>query len=393
MTTEWDPIASWQDVRADRIDGAGPVYEPVLAGCPVLRTEEAFGGFWGVYDHEHLVRAVMDTRTFSSELPFFGVRRPPLESDPPEHTAYRRMLNRYFRPEEMARLETGVRDRAVRMLDGLIARGSADFFAEFTHPFPTRVLCALMRIPDEDWRLINDWALAVDRRGGRLPPGDPERRTLGEEIQPYLRQLIRTRRADLGEDIVSGMIRGEVRGRPLDDDEIASLVLLLVSAGHNTTTSGIGNLVLRLARDAELQDTLRADPARIPDAVEESLRIDSPQQAMKRVARVDTELAGRHIAAGEFVWLAFGAANLDPTHWDRPAAFDLDRTDRRHVAFGRGVHQCVGAPLARLEMRVVIEELLARTESFRVNGAVRRPEWPRMGVVALPLAFDRSEDN
>jgi cytochrome P450 len=166
---------------------------------------------------------------------------------------------------------------------------------------------------------------------------------------------------------------------------VIGLVLLLVSAGHNTTTSGIGNLILRLARDPDLQAYLRQHPERIPDAVEETLRIDAPQQAMRRVAKRDTELGGRAIRAGEYVWMSFGSANVDARHWDEPGEFQIDRADKRHVGFGRGIHQCIGAPLARLEMRVVAEELLARTESFSIAGEVVRRPWPRMGVKSMPL--------
>jgi cytochrome P450 len=161
--------------------------------------------------------------------------------------------------------------------------------------------------------------------------------------------------------------------------------MMFISAGHNTTTSAIGNAVLRLARDPELQRRLRDDPELIPAFVEEVVRIDAPQQAMRRIAMSETELGGQQIAAGDFVWLVFGSANLDPAAIDRPTAFDLARAPNRHVGFGRGIHHCMGAPLARLEVRVALGELLARTSSFCVDGDVTRPDWPRLGVDKLPL--------
>jgi cytochrome P450 len=385
VTTEWDPVAAWQPVAHDEVGSLCPVYGPVIEQCPVVHVDEIFGGFWGVLGYDELVQATLDPRTFSNEVPLLGVRRPPLECDPPEHTGYRRMMNRFFAPGEMDKIEPVVRAFAAEMLDELVTRGDVDFAEDFAYSFPTRVLCAFMRVPDQDWVLINDWSSSHDREGALLEPGHAARRAAAERIMPYLDRLVEQRRRDLGDDVISGLIGAQINARQLGNSEIISLVLLLVSAGHNTTTSGIGNLVLRLARDHELQQYLREHPDRIPDAVEENIRIDAPQQAMRRRARQDTVLAGRSIKAGEYVWMGFGAANVDERHWEDPGKFDIDRADKRHVGFGRGIHQCIGAPLARLEMRVVVEELFARTRSFEVAGEVTRRAWPRMGVASMPV--------
>jgi cytochrome P450 len=132
---------------------------------------------------------------------------------------------------------------------------------------------------------------------------------------------------------------------------------------------------------------LRDDISLIPNAVEETVRLDAPQQAMRRVATRDVDLAGNQVKEGDWVWPVFGAANIDPAAFDRPTEFDVDRTPNRHVGFGRGIHLCVGAPLARVEVRVVVEELFARTTSFEPGGPVRRAEWPRFGITSLPLRF------
>ena len=164
-------------------------------------------------------------------------------------------------------------------------------------------------------------------------------------------------------------------------------MIALILAGRSTTASGIGNLVLRLARDADLQSFLRAHPERITDAVEESLRVEAPQQEMPRMATCDVEVGGETIRAGDSVFLNWGSANVDPARWDDPGRFDLDRKSRQHFGFGRGVHQCFGAPLGRMEMRVTVEELLARTSSFTLAGDVSRHVWPRLSVETLPLTF------
>jgi cytochrome P450 len=199
--------------------------------------------------------------------------------------------------------------------------------------------------------------------------------------------LIEERRRAPGDDVVSSLVRGDPELAPLDDDTLVGILMVFISAGHNTTTSAIGNAVLRLARDPALQDRLRGARELVPALAEEVVRLDAPQQAMRRVAARDTELGGRPIAAGDFVWLVFGSANLDPAAIERPTELDLGRTPNRHVGFGRGIHQCIGAPLARLEIRVALEELLALTSSFAVAGPVARPAWPRLGVESLPLSF------
>jgi cytochrome P450 len=271
------------------------------------------------------------------------------------------------------------------MLAPLVKAGGGDFAERFSHPFPTRALCLLLEVRDQEWRLINNWSRRVDEIGGQTPPGSAARVAVGEELRPWMTSLIETRRRDPGADVVSALVRGDPELPPLDDEMVVGIVMMFISAGHNTTTSAIGSAVLRLARDGELQSRLRASPQSIPPFVEEVVRVDAPQQAMRRIATTDTELGGRALAAGDYVWLVFGSANLDPGAFDRAAELDPARSPNRHVGFGRGIHQCIGAPLARLELRVALEELLASTSSFTVDGEVVRTAWPRMGVEHLPL--------
>jgi cytochrome P450 len=385
--TDWSPNAAWEPVLDGSMPDAAAAYDEARARCPVARTD-VYGDIWAVLGHELVEKVALDTRTFSNVVPFFGVRRPPLESDPPEHTRFRRWLNPYFGKKRLDALEPRVRAVAGDLLAELIGAGTADFASGFSHPFPTRVLCMLLGVPDEDWKLINDWSEKVDRVGGQQAPGSRARVQTGSELDPYMRRLIAQRREKPGDDVVSGLVQTRMEGEPLDEDVIIGIVMLLISAGHNTTTGGIGSAVLRLARDAELQNDLRVDPSRIPVAIEEVLRLDAPQQAMRRVATCDTELGERQIKAGEGVWPVFGAANLDEAGHPDAAVFRMDRGANRHSAFGRGIHLCVGAPLARLEMRVVLEELLARTSAFSVAGPIARPAWPRMGVTRLPLRLE-----
>jgi cytochrome P450 len=386
--SEWEPNEAWAPVARAEATDAATAYAEARARCPVVRVEAVFGGFWAVLGHDELVEAALATETFSNVVPLFATRRPPLECDPPEHQFYRRMLNGCFARDKMKLLEPGIRRFAVEMLEPLLATGSADLAVEFTYPFPTRVLCLLLSLPDEDWRLIKEWTEAALHLGGQSAPGSSERIAAEERIRPYMLELIAARRERPGDDLVSALVGGDHELPSLDDETILGIVMMLFSAGHGTTTSAIGNLVLRLARDPVLQERLRRDPALLPAAIEESVRIDAPQQARPRVATQDADLAGRQIAKGDWVWLVFGAANLDERAFVRPAEFDLERSPNRHVGFGRGIHLCIGAPLARLEIRVFLEELLARTTGFELAGPVARlAAWPRLGVSSLPLRF------
>jgi len=384
---DWDPTRSWEPLRIGAADDAAAAYAEIRSHCPVARVDGILGGFWAVLDHDLIVQAALDTATFSNVVPFFRTVRPPLECDPPEHTAYRRMLNPTFSKDAMRALEQPLLRSARALLEPLVARGSGDFAREFSHPYPTRALCLLLGVPEDDWRLINDWALRVDEVGGLTAPGSPERIAVGEELRPYMSGLIEARRARPGNDVVSALVAGDPELAPLDDEAILGIVMMLLSAGHNTTTSAIGSAVLRLARNEALQDAVRSDPALIPVLAEEVVRIDAPQQAMRRIATRDTELGGTRIAAGDWVWLVFGSGNLDPSAIENPASVRLDRTPNRHLGYGRGIHQCVGAPLARLELRIALELLLELTSDFRLDGPVARPEWPRLGVSSLPLSF------
>jgi cytochrome P450 len=384
--TEWSPKHAWQDVEADAVQTASDAYTSARQSCPVVRVPDGDGpGFWAILGHAEVVRVVGDPEAFSNVVPLYPTPRPPLESDPPEHTAYRRILAGHFSAGRTAALEPVVRDFAVQMLDPLLAAGEADFVPRFTNPLPTRVLCALLGIPDADWPLINDMAARLHRTGADRRDDVQARAGLGSELRGYTLDLIAARRGQPHDDLIGGLLVASVNGTPLTDDEVTGIVMMLISAGHNTTTSLLGNALLRLARDSAEQDRLRSDPAAIPAAVEEMLRIDAPQQAMPRVATRDVELAGCHLRAGDHVWPVFGAANLDPAAFDDPGTYQPDRRPNRHLAFGRGLHRCIGAPLAQLQGRVVLEEVLSRTSSFTLAGQISRTNWPRLGVSSLPL--------
>jgi cytochrome P450 len=390
---EWKPNVSWRDVETSATEGTSSGYRELLGRCPVAHIPaegvpgEGRVSYWAVLGFDELARSVRDFKTFSSVTPQSGPRILPLQSDPPEHAFYRRPLNRYFDADAIAAKEREIRPIAVEMIEAMIASGEADFVTSFADPFPTRVLCRLLGVADEEWPTHHEWVMAMEEATGDGLADNSEAvpQELAMRILPYVQKVVAARRAEPADDIVSGMVALEVDGEPLGEMEICFLMITFMLAGHITTTSGVGNLVLRLAADRELQDFLRANPDRIPDAVEESLRIDTPQQAMPRRCAHDVEVGGHTIGAGERVLFNYGSANVDPEHWDQPDVFDLDRADKRHLAFGRGIHMCIGAPLARMEMALTARELLARTSSFEITAPVKRCVWPRLAVERLPL--------
>lgn len=382
----WDPHDRWAPIVEDRVRTVDDVYGPLREGCPVLRSST--DAYWVALRHEDVLAITRDTDTFSNVAPLYETRRPPLESDPPEHTAYRRMLNPYFSSERMAALEPVVRRFTDQMLQPLIHKGQADVAQELTHPLPSRVLCALLGIPDEDWVLINGWSTETSNPDTYGRPRPASLQGVGGEMRRYILDLVAARQGSDGDDVISRLLREKIRGEDLDVDMVTGVVLLMITAGHNTTTSAMGNTILRLARDSDLQQRLRADAALIPAVIEESLRLEAPQQAMRRIVTTDVVLGGSQLRAGDWIYPAFGAANLDEEAFGPDAAtFRVDRNPNRHVAFGFGRHKCIGAPLARMEVRVLIEQLLARTTGIHVAGPVRRAGWPRMGVTQMELAL------
>jgi len=360
------------------------------ARCPVAFAGR-HGGQWDVLRYDDIVAIAQDPQKFSNA----GASRydrplPPLEFDPPLHGEYRRLLAVFFSLKRVQELEIKVRPIAIELIDELIARGQGDLAKELSYPLPAIGLCALLNISSEHWRDIKTWS-----ENTLLMDSDDEAdralaRAGHERIIAFAHTMIEQRRRvpmRPEDDITSTLLTARCGGESMDDDLIARTLRILISAGHNSTTSAIGNSLLFLAEHPEAQDLLRKDPARLPAAIEEFLRWDTPVQEMPRWARQDVTLGGQHIIAGERIGLFWAAGNRDEEAFSNPDTCILDRKPNRHLAFGRGIHTCLGAPMARMEIRVALEEILARTTSFTLNGSVERAKFHRMGVVALPVSF------
>ena len=325
-TAEWDPYApaavadppaSWRDLRET---------------CPVAWSERSVlspGGFWAVSRYDDVVSlAVAADRFNNSGAPQFGKGRPPLEVDRPEHTFFRRVLHPYFAKARVARLEDRIRGFVAEMLEPVIQAGGGDLAGQLTYPLPARTLCAWLGLPDSDWAYLKQVADKLfDAEEGR--GNDPETvRRCAAEIDAYSQRLVQERverPLDPEVDLISGII-GQTDGvLTVTADDAVQLVRLLLVAGHNSTTSALGNCIMCVAGDGGLQGRLRSEPELIPAAIDELLRLETPVQAVPRWAKEDVDVAGRTLHAGEKVMLLLASANRDPVQFPDPDACIIER--------------------------------------------------------------------
>lgn len=306
-----------------------------------------------------------------------------LFTEPPDHTRLRSLANRAFTPRAVERLRSRIREIADDLLDRLEGRDPVDLIAGYANWLPVIVIAEMLGAPLSDRRRIkawsDDWALLISA-STQHPAVVALRGTLaGYHLQRYLRRLVRERRSRPGNVLLDDLIAAEESGDKLTQDELVANALLLLVAGHVTTTNLIANGLLALLRHPEQLALLRSDPELLPGAVEELLRYESPLQYSGRVAAADLELNGQPVRARQVVVLGLGAANRDPEQFPEPDRLDLRRPEVRHVAFGGGIHFCLGAALARLEGQIGIRAVLERYPDLRL--ATPEVEWRNTGVV------------
>jgi len=290
------------------------------------------------------------------------IRRNVVMMNPPGHTRLRALVSRAFTPRAVAGMEAVAQSVADELCDAVDdAGGAVEFVGDWARLLPLRVICEMTGIPRVDTDLMGEWAHGLSVASGMA---DPDARRLGDEamtsFNDYVGAMIAERRRSRTDDLLSALIDAEEAGDRLSPEELVALVVQLIFAGHETTQNLLGNGLYRLLTHPEQLALLRADPGRVPDAIEEMLRYDPPILFTSRVARRDLTIAGVDVAADQLVMLNLTAANHDPAHVDDPARFDVTRTDGRHLSFGHGLHFCLGANLARLEARVAFTTLLAR---------------------------------
>lgn len=334
--------------------------------CPVAHTDAFGDGIWTVSGYDQLVAVHQQEGEAYSNFPVllqsFGQVRPmiPMESDPPLHRQYKQIIAGPLSRRAQQAREPAYRELVRRHLAPVLDRGRAELFEELCTPVTAHALMDLLGVPEPDRERLA--GLAV-----RLVRGEAEDGSPAAAIYDYFASLAETRRSDPGDDVVSLLCRATVDGRPLSDTEILDYCLILLPAGFETTASSMSFMFLLLAEDRDLQRTLRAEPHRIPDALEELMRYVTPTRSHTRTVLADTELDGHRLRRGERVHLNWAGANHDPTVFDEPERLHLDRAPNRHMSFGYGAHTCVGLHMARSEMKVAFEETLAATDDIRLT--------------------------
>lgn len=317
-----------------------------------------------------------------------------LGQDPPGHTRLRSLVNQAFTPRIIRRLEPRMHTIANELLDEALAQGSVDFVQALTYPLPVTIIAEIIGIPAADREQFKRWSdAAIENLGTALfiPPTPERLHRLGhliEEMGAYFSTLADERRRRPQEDLLTGLVQAEVEGSKLTREEMLQMLVLLLVAGNETTTTLIGNTVLALLEHPQQLALLRANPQLVESAIEEVLRYCSPVQMDPRRATRALELHGHQLAANQIVICWLGSANRDEQVFDHPERFDITRGENRHLAFGFGTHYCLGANLARLEAQVALHALLQRTRSFERTDDALLPLHPSIvfrAVTQLPL--------
>jgi cytochrome P450 len=373
-----------------------PIWDDLRSQCPIASTQRR-GRTWMPTTYEDVTAIAHDVATFSSidtavipgeEIPEEEVLLPygfpPISVDPPIHTWTRRLMLPWFSHAKVDSYEPMTRSLCASLVDGFLADGRADAAAHYAQQIPVRVIASILGVPEEMSETFTGWVRDVLEFAD-----DPERVQRGSfGIGYYVFDQMNERRENPGEDLLSFLVQAEVDGEPIDDTIVVGMAMLTMIAGIDTTWSAIGSSLWHLATHDDDRRRLVAEPDLMATAVEELLRAYSPV-TMARVVRVDTEFNGCPMRAGDKILMNYPAANRDPSAFDRADEVVLDRAANRHVAFGSGIHRCAGSNLARMELRVALEEWLARIPEFHLEdraevlwagGQVRGPR-------ELPVVF------
>jgi len=357
-------------------DNPYPYYKTLLEGPP--RTLDLFGQTVVIAArYADVVAVLRDHPRFSSvqrinpEIRRRGLFRGAatmLFSDPPVHTRLRRLVSRDFTPRRIRELEPRIRAITTGLLNDVARRGAFDVMADLANALPVMVIAEILGVPPDRYQTFKQWSDIVVA-GGNTLPGQPMPEDVAaviDEIRSYFSREIEKRRAQPGNDLISALVAAHDDNEAMTADELLAFVILLLLAGNETTTNLIGNGMLALGRHPDQMDLLRRTPELTPRAIEEMLRYDGPVQATSRRALGDAEVGGTPVAAGAECFVLLAAANHDPAQFPDPDRFDITREPRDHVAFGEGIHFCVGAPLARLEGAIAVGETLRRFPALRL---------------------------
>ena len=372
---DWDP----QDpsILADQ----RREYDRMREQCPVAHSE--FMG-WSLFQHEDIAAVLADADTYSNASRFLAI---PNGMDPPLHSRYRTALEPNFTEAQMTKIEPHARQIAVNHLQPLLSASKTEFMAAFAMPYAMKTLCSVLGWSEQHWECLGGWTHDSQQAAFNKDPvaGKALANLFSEHVKANLTAHRTTANDKSDTDATDQLLSTQVDGVQLDDEHIVS-VLRNWAAGHGTVIAALGNIVLHLAQDHQLQDQLRRDPSLIPATIEEVLRADGPLVANRRTTTGEVKIQGRVIPKGESLSLMWIAANRDPRVFADAHKVKIERNNESNLVWGQGIHVCMGISLARLELRVAIEELLAHTTHFDFAGdAPERTVYPSNGLARLPL--------
>ena len=320
-----------------------------------------------------------------------------LTADPPVHTRFRKLVNLAFSMPRVNALEAGIREKINALIDGFINKGECEFVSEFCVPLPVQVICEQLGFELSEQSNVKRWSDAFADRLGHMISKERELECAREvvEFQEAVKIKIDARRVQPVDDLLSDIVNAQLEGeQPLDDAEILSIAQQLMVAGNETTTHAVAGGIVHFARNPDQQEKARANPKLTPNMVEEVLRLDTPTAGMWRVVTRDCALGGHEFKGGTMVMLRYAAANRDPAKYPDPDKFDVERSNARtHLAFGKGIHMCVGNMLSRKEMTVAFETLLARLDHICIKDGAELSVSPNLllrGYTSVPITFKKA---
>jgi len=408
------PAVDFYDPRTYTAGVPHDAFAVLRRECPVYRQEErailgwpAGPGYWAVTRYHDVVHVNRNPNLFSSQLGATQIRDPKPEDlafqrrmmlnlDPPDHSRLRRIVSKAFTPRRIERLAGFLRDRARALVDAVAPVGACDFSLDLAADLPLLALAEVLGVPAADRRLLFEWGNRVigfqdpeyARRDESGRPVDPRSRAALADMFDYAHRLAERRRRDPGDDVITGLLLAEVDGQTLSREEYENFFFLLTVAGNETLRNVLPSGMLALLEHPGEHRRLLEDPSLLGTAIEEMLRFSGPVMCFRRTAAADIELAGVDIAAGDKVVVYYASANRDGAVFPDPDRFDIGRTPNEHLAFGAGPHFCLGAHLARLQMRVFFEEVLWRLPDLELAGPVQRLQSNfQAGVKHMPVRF------
>jgi cytochrome P450 len=389
MEQDFNPL------EPETFDSPQDVYRRLRSECPVAHTD-AWGGFWALTKYADVATAAADSATYITskqnvipKVAFTG-RRPPLHLDPPDHTPYRRAISPLLTPRKVARLRPAIHEICAELLASMVERGGGDICDEFSSRMPVLVFGRWMNLPLDQVDSLGEVGRRFNVAVQSADDGAMKESSL--LLYDMARNLVTERRErplDPKTDVTTSLLTARVGGEPLAEEMIVGMIRQVLVVGIIAPTVMIGSICVHLSRDRKLQDRLRAHPSLIPAAVDEFLRLYTPYRGFARTATRDICLRGRTIPEGEPIALVYASANRDEEMFEEAETFRLHRPNiKDSLHFGRGTHHCPGAALARLELSVALEELLARTKGFSLDGPVVPTRMPEIGALRVPLKFD-----